>query len=87
MLMYCIGILDSGNYAYRLCEILERKGYVFEVMATPCQIASNGCGYCIKFPEEYKDLVITEGKNNGLLIREIYRLVPLYAKNRYERIY
>ncbi len=34
-----LAIMDSGNYALKLCAMLARKGYVFEVVSTPCQIA------------------------------------------------
>ncbi len=82
----CLAILRSGNYALALCSILERKGYVFEVVSIPCQIAREGCGYCLKFPEIYKDLVIKEGTSNGLVILEMYRVQPGFNKNRYIKI-
>ena len=82
-----IAILDSGNYALRLCCILERKGYVYEVTSTPCQIARNGCGYCLRFPLEYRDMVFQEALQNNIVIREIYKVVPGQTKHRYERIF
>ena len=85
--MDCIATMLSGNYVFHLCRILEKQGYVFEVASTPCQIAKEGCGYCLKFPAEYTDLVVGTGKQNGLPIREIYKIVPMFNKNRYERIY
>jgi hypothetical protein len=85
--MDCLATLDSGNYAYHLCRALERKGYVFEVISTPCQIARDGCGYCLKFPIEYKDLVINEGIGNNTPVRHMYSITPLYSKNRYDRIF
>ncbi len=85
--MYCIAILSSGNYAFNLCRILEKKGYVFEVVSTPCQIAKGGCSYCIKFPCEFKDVVINEGIRSGMYVREIFSIVPMFTKNKYERVY
>lgn len=85
--MDCLGMVRSGNYAFKLCNILERKGYVFEVISTPCIIAKGGCGYCIKFPEQYMNMVINEGAANGIHILEVYRIIPGFSKNRYERIY
>ncbi len=85
-MVYCIGIMDSGNYAYNLCRALERKGFVFEVVATPCQIAQMGCGYSLKFPEDYKELVLKEAKSSGYAIREIYRIIPMVTKNKYQKI-
>jgi len=84
--MYCLAILASGNYAFYLCRILENMGYVFEVVTTPCQIAKDGCGYCLKFPIEHKELVLKEGLKNKILIRELYKIVPLYSRNKYEKI-
>jgi hypothetical protein len=84
--MDCLGILQSGNYAFNLCCLLERKGFVFEVVSTPCQIAKGGCGYCLKFPESYKDLVIAEGLANNLPIHEIYGIQPGFTKNKYVKI-
>jgi len=82
-----IAIFDSGNYALRLCNILERKGYVFEVIATPCQIAKTGCGYSLKFPLRYMDMVLQEARLNGLRVREIYRVERQVPKNKYVKIY
>lgn len=84
--MFGIAIVDSGNYALTLCRILERKGYVFEVISTPCQIAKNGCGYCIRFPMEFIDLIQKEGKANNIAIREIYRIIRSPYKFIYERV-
>ena len=85
--MYSLAILDSGNYAFRLCNILERRGFEIEVVSVPCQIAKDGCSYCLKFPLEYKDEIICTGSENGLIVREIYNIVPMFSKNKYERIY
>lgn len=82
-----LAILDSGNYALRLCSILERKGYVFEVVSTPCHIAKNGCSYCLRFPLEFKGIVLQEAYYSGLTIREIYKVVPDLMKNKYEKVY
>lgn len=85
--MDAIAILDSGNYALKLCTILEKKGYVFEVVSTPCQIAKGGCSYCLKFPVEYKDMVLREALFSKLAIREIYQVEQLFTKNKYIKIY
>ena len=85
--MFGVAIMDSGNYALQLCTILERKGYVFEVISTPCQIAKGGCGYCLRFPLEFKDLVLQQAQTSGIIIREMYRVVPQVMKNRYVKIF
>jgi hypothetical protein len=85
--MNCLAIVDSGNYAINFCTILERKGYIFEVVGTPCQIAKGGCGYSIKFPIEYKDLLLSEAQRHGIVIRELYGIIPMQNKNKYEKIY
>lgn len=85
--MYCLALLDSGNYAFNLCSILEKKGAALEVVSTPCQISKGGCGYCLKFPVELKDMVIKEGKKNNLPVRAVYKAIPRVSGIRYERIY
>lgn len=82
-----IAILDSGNYALKLCSILARKGYVFEVVSTPCQVARNGCSYCLKFPLEFRDMVLQEALLNNIVIREIYSIEKQFNKNKYRRVY
>lgn len=81
--MDCLGILESGNYAYKVCSILERKGYVFEVVSIPCHIARSGCGHCLKFPEEYTDIVVKEAALNRTPVLEIYMIKPGFNKNKY----
>ena len=82
-----IAILDSGNIALNFCRLLEKKGYVFEVVSTPCQIAKGGCGYCLRFPMEFMNVIVEEGKANNIIIREIYRIIQLGMKNRYEKVW
>jgi hypothetical protein len=85
--MICVAIFASGNYAFSVCRLLEKRGFIFEVAATPCQISRGGCGYCLKFPSEYTELVINEGITSRMPVMEIYRIVPMYNKNKYEKIY
>ena len=85
--MDCIAITDSGNYALKLHSVLAGRGYVFEVISTPCRIAKNGCSYCLKFPLEFKDMVLQEAMRSNIAIREMYSIEKQPAKNRYERIY
>ncbi|MCX8130933.1 MAG: DUF3343 domain-containing protein [Clostridia bacterium] len=85
--MYCLALFDSGNYAFRLCKILETKGYVFEVISTPCQIAKGGCGYSLKFPIEYLDIIVSEAVSSRMYIREVYKIIPMFSKNKYEKMY
>ncbi len=82
-----IAILDSGNFALKLCSSLEKKGYVFEVTSTPCHVAKNGCGYCLRFPLEFRDMLLQEALLNNMAIREIYRVEPQLTKNLYVRVY
>jgi len=85
--MECLAIFDSGNFVFNICRIMEEKGYTFEVVSTPCQIAKSGCGYSLKFPIEYKDLVIKTSIEYKMPVREIYKIIPLFTKNKYEKIY
>ncbi|HPU44939.1 MAG TPA: DUF3343 domain-containing protein [Thermoclostridium sp.] len=84
--MECIALYDSGNYAYRICRIFERKGLVFEVIATPCLISHMGCGYCLKFPCEYLDTVLAESLACGCPVREAYKVVDRNNKREYIKI-
>ena len=85
--MYCLGLLDSGNYVLYLYSILRSKGYPAEVIATPCKIAKSSCGYCLKFNCQYKDVVIKESVDAGTPVREIYQVTKVNYKNVYQKIY
>lgn len=84
--MYCLIMVDSGNYAYKLYNLVKSKGYDVEVIPTPCKLAKSGCGYCIKAPVEYKELIVKEGKENNVFISEIYIVKTEKGKNIYEKI-
>jgi len=84
--MKCIAILDSGNYVYKLDSVLKKKGYNFEVVSTPCHIAKGGCGLCLKFPEEFLEIVIAGSFESNTPIKEVYRIIPGHSKNKYIRI-
>ncbi len=84
--MKCIAILESGNYVYKLDSALEKRGYKFEIVSTPCNIIRGGCGLCLKFPEEYLRVVMDEANTCNTSIKAIYRVVPGFTKNRYHRI-
>lgn len=84
--MKCIAILETGNYVYKLESALERKGYKFDIVSTPCNVAKGGCGLCLKFPEEYLPVVRREATECNTPIKAVYRIIPGFAKNRYHRI-
>jgi len=86
MLMECIALYDSGNYAYRVCRIFEKKGLVFEVIATPCRISHMGCGYCLKFPCEYLESVLAESLACGCPVIAAYKVVERNHKREYIKI-
>ena len=85
--MKCIAVLDSGNYVYKLDSRLQKKGYRFEVISTPCHVAKGGCGLCLKFPEEYLEVVLAEANECNTPVKEVYRVIPGFSKNKYKRIY
>jgi len=85
--MKCLAVYDSGNFAYRVCSILERKGYIFEVISIPCKIAIQGCGYCLEFPEDYIQTVLEESEEAGNPVRIIYKKIPGLTSNKYKKIY
>jgi len=84
--MDCLAVYDSGNYTIKMCRHFERMGLVFEVISLPCKIASQGCGYCLKFPEKYIDIVVSESRANNYPVREIYKIHKGTTKNIYEKI-
>lgn len=84
--MKCIAILETGNYVYKLDSALERKGFKFEIVSTPCRVAKGGCGLCLKFPEEYLSVVMNEANACNTPIRGVYRIIPGSSKNKYQRI-
>lgn len=84
--MDCIAVYDSGNYTVKMKKNFERKGLVFEVISLPCKISSQGCGYCMKFPEEYKEIVITDSEAMNYPVREIYGIIKGITKNVYEKL-
>jgi hypothetical protein len=84
--MKCIAILDSSNIVYKLDSELRKRGYKFEVVSTPCHIARGGCGLCLKFPEELLDDVVVVANESNTPIREVYRVIPSFTKNKYRRI-
>lgn len=84
--MRCIAILDSSNYVYKLDSALKNKGYNFEIVSTPCHLAKEGCGLSLRFPEEYLDVVIEGAIEVNTPVKEVYRVVPAFTKNKYKRI-
>lgn len=84
--MDCLAVYDSGNYVIKMCRHFERKGYAFEVISLPCKISHTGCSYCLKFPEEYKDMVVSESRALNYPVRYLYRVVKGQLKNTYEKI-
>lgn len=84
--MKCIAILETGNYVYKLESALERKGLKFDIVSTPCNVAKGGCGLCLKFPEEYLPVVRNAAVECNTPVKAFYRIVPGFAKNRYQRI-
>lgn len=84
--MKYIVILDSGNYVYKLDAELRKQGYKFEIVSTPCHVAKSGCGLCLKFPAEFFDVVKAVADRSDTPIREAYRVVQGFSRNRYERI-
>jgi hypothetical protein len=84
--MDCLGLMESGNYAYHLCRIFERRGKSFEVVPVPCKIARGGCSYCLKFPIEFVNEVKAAGNASGMPIKEIYKMIPSLMKVDYVKL-
>jgi len=69
-----------------MCRYFGRKGYVFEVVSLPCRISNTGCSYCLKFPEEYRYMVVSESRAMKYPVRHLYRVIKSHTKNTYEKI-
>jgi hypothetical protein len=82
----CIALYDSGNYAYRICRIFEQRGIVFQVISTPCKVTKSGCGYCLLFPEEYLNQVVSVSAISGCQVREAYRITYVHDRKNYIKI-
>jgi hypothetical protein len=82
----CIALYDSGNYAYRICRVFEQKGITLQVISTPCKVTKTGCGYCLLFPEQYLDHVISASVANGFQVKEVYRIEYIQDRKKYIRI-
>lgn len=85
--MECLALLDSGNYVFRFNTILTQLGYPVEVIPTPCTLAKEGCGYCLRFPEQYMNFIIQLGVESNIHVRRIYSVNNVNYKNVYKAIY
>lgn len=85
--MDCLAVYDSGNYTIKMSRHFERMGLVFEVISLPCRISAQGCGYCLKFPEKYRELIVSESKAQNYPVRELYRVNKGIFKNSYEKLW
>ncbi len=84
--MDCIAVFKTSNYVYKLDSALRKKGFKFEIVPTPCRVARGGCSLCLKFPEEYLNIVRLEAISCNTPFRVIFRIIPETERNRYERI-
>ena len=46
-------ICRSLTYAQRAGKVLKNAGITASIMRVPKEVATNGCGYCIKLSEKY----------------------------------
>jgi hypothetical protein len=81
--MNCLAICKSGNYALKLCNLLEKAGYYCEVTSTPCRLAREGCSYCIKFSYDIFDNVRMIADQYGITIVAAYRIEKNVTSNKY----
>lgn len=83
---FCLATFISGNFAISLNNILSRQGFNCEVTATPCRIANSGCGYCIKFPEQYLGVLPGIARENRIALGKIYSVEEKNGKKTYIEI-
>jgi len=62
------------TYAQRTAKALERAGIAAIVNRTPSEIASEGCGYCVKIPERRLSETLVLLKNHELSPSRIYMM-------------
>lgn len=67
-------ICRSLTYAQRTAKALERAGIAAIVMRTPADVASEGCGYCVKIPERRLSETLVLLKNHNLAPTRIYMM-------------
>jgi len=67
-------ICRSLTYAQRTAKALERAGIAAIVNRTPSEIASEGCGYCVKIPERRLSETLVLLKNHELSPSRIYMM-------------
>ena len=84
--MKYLAIYKSGNEAVKISEYFERNGTILDVIATPCKIAKEGCGYSLVFPSNMLREVVDASAMKKLTIMEIYAQKPGSLSNAYEKI-
>lgn len=67
-------VCRSLTYAQRTAKALERAGIAAIVTRTPGEIASEGCGYCVKIPERRLSETLVLLKNHELSPSRIYMI-------------
>ena len=68
-------VCRSLTYAQRTAKALERAGITAIVMRTPGEIATEGCGYCVKIPERRLSETLVMLKNHELSPSRIYMML------------
>ncbi len=65
-------ICRSLTQAQRSAKALERAGITAVVIKTPRDIATDGCGYCVKVSEKRLSHALTVLKDAGLGVNKVY---------------
>ena len=78
-----IALCESSNYAMKLSYLLSKEKYYGEVVSTPFRLASEGCGYSVRFAESIYEKVREIARNNSIKIKAVYEIEPQMLKNNY----
>ena len=75
-MIYYLLMCRTLTYAQRTARALNRAAITAETRRAPGEVSSNGCGWCVKIPENR----LTDGldilRRNELMPSKIYMMYP-----------
>lgn len=70
-----IALVQTHNQAIKLAEALRRRSVRCEVIGTPRRyLTQGGCGYCVRFADEYRAAVRQTAEDVGVKLEGIHRI-------------
>lgn len=71
MVSYLI-LCRSLTFAQRTAHALERSGISGHVMRAPKMIAGDGCGFCVRIPEQSLGDALRQLQQEGLAPKQVF---------------